>query len=279
MREVAIVTDSTADLPREWLDRWDVTVVPLQVVIEGTSYDDGTFTQQEYFDRMAKMPGLPTTSQPPVGVFMDAFREALERAGSVVSVHISSKLSGPFQAATEAARELGDRVTVFDSLNLSGGLGLVTMAAAKAAEAGGAVRDVVEAASSMRERVRMLVALDGIENLAKGGRIGKVARLAGGMLNIRPMLEVVDGAFEPVARTRSQQAQMRKLWDELAERVGERTGGTFVVLHALAIDRARELMERIEEAYAPAEVIVQEAGTVITTHTGTGIGVAYAPAE
>lgn len=277
MREVAVVTDSTSDLPAEWLEQYAIDVVPLLVVIDGVSYPDGTFTQEEYFRKMAESPKLPTTSQAPVGVFVEAYEKALERARHVVAVHISSKLSGTFEAAHEAARQIGDRVTAFDSMSLSGGLGLVVMAAAKAASAGQSLAEVVAAAERARDEGRLIVGLDSLNNLAKGGRIGKVAKLAGGMLNVKPVFKVTDGTFEPLARMRGAQAQMTQMLDWVTDEMAGRTGGTFTVLHAMALERAKTLREAIEERFAPDEITTQEAGTVISTHTGSGIGVAFLP--
>jgi DegV family protein with EDD domain len=275
--DIAIVTDSTSDLPTDWVERHDITVVPLVVIIDGTPFEDGAFTQAEYFERMSELPDLPTTSQPPVGAFAEVYERVLERASSIVSVHISSKLSGTLQSAVEAARQFGDRVSVFDSLNLSGGLGFVTMAAAKAASAGESLKDVMGAAERMRERVRLIVGFDDLTNLERGGRIGKVAKLAGTMLNVKPIIEVVDGVFEPLARARGTQAQLRRMLEKVAEEVGEKTGGRFIVLHAMAADRAASLRGEIEQRFSPEEIVVQEAGTVISTHTGTGIGIAFVP--
>ena len=278
MREVAVLTDSTSDLPAEWAEGYGIASVPLSVVIDGVAYDDGSFTQAEYFERMASMPQLPTTSQPPVGEFVRRFEAALQDSRAVVSVNISSRLSGTFQAASEAATRFGDRVTVFDSRNLSGGLAFVAVAAARAAQAGRSVGEVIEEAAKARDAVHFLVAFDGFENLLKGGRIGKAASLMGGMLSIRPIIEVVDGVFEPLAKVRGAKAQLRRVMERVVELGGRRPGGRFIVLHAMSADRAGVLRDEIEETCGPSEVLVREAGTVISTHTGTGIGVAFIPA-
>lgn len=276
MRDIAVVTDSTVDLPSEVLEELGIEVVPLDVIVGEKTYEDGTFSQEAYFEMMAASEKLPTTSLPPATRFIETYERVLSSARSVVEVSVSSKLSGTIEVARQAAQKFGDRVRVIDSLNVSGGLGLVAIAAARAARrAGATVESVVEAAKDARARTRVLLSLDGLENLAKGGRIGRVTKIAGSMLNIRPVIEVVDGALVPAGRVRGQAAQIRKLVDLVAQRRGERGGGTFVVLHAMAAGRARQLKEALIERFAPDEVMVQEAGTVVSTHTGSGVGVAF----
>ncbi|HET6498237.1 MAG TPA: DegV family protein, partial [Coriobacteriia bacterium] len=179
---IAIVTDSTADLPPDILERYAITSVPLNVTIDGKTWPDGQMSQEEFFERMAAAPTLPTTSQPSAGAFVDTYTEALKRASHVVSVHISSDLSGTIASAHAAAERFAGKVSVFDSRNLSWGLGFQVIEAAKASVQGLPVEAVLEAAAQARDRVRMLVGVDSLDNLVKGGRVGKVAGLLGSVL-------------------------------------------------------------------------------------------------
>jgi DegV family protein with EDD domain len=276
---IAVVTDSTSDLSPEICELYGISVVPLSVSIGDDTFPDGTLTQAEFFARMAASPTLPTTSQPPVGVFRDAYERALASAQEVVSVHISSRLSGTVEAAREAAKSFSGRVHVIDSLNLSWGLGFQVLEAARAVAVGHPMADVVAAVEAVRDRVQLIVGLDKLDNLAKGGRIGKVTAFLGGVLNMRITFCVCDGEFQPVGRARGAQAILRETLDWITERMDGRRRGAFCVMHAMAPDTADRLRTAIESRFEVAEMHVAETGTVIATHTGTGFGVAFVPLD
>lgn len=279
-RSVCVVTDSTADIPRPLADELGITVVPLSVTIAGETFLDGELPMSEFFARMAAAPELPTTSQPPVGAFVDAFQQALGRCKDVVCVNISGKLSGTIESAYEAARIVGERVHVVDSLNLSFAEGIQAVLAARAAAAGGSAAEVRRVVENARQRVSLLVGLDSLENLAKGGRIGKVSALLGGMLNIKVLLTVnPEGAFEPVAKVRGASAAMQTTVDWLAGRIDATKQAIFGVLHAESPDKAVWLEEAIRARFNVAELFVIETGPTIGTHTGTGWGLMAIPVE
>lgn len=276
-QHVAIVTDSTCDLTAELLARYGITSVPLNVTIDGQTWLDGVMSQKEFFDRMGSAKSLPTTSQPSVGSFVDAYTEALKRASHVVSVHISSELSGTLASAHAAAERFAGKVSVFDSRNLSWGLGFQVLEAAKAALEGATSDAIIERAARARDRVQMIVGLDSLDNLVKGGRVGRVAGFVGGMLNLKVTLTVVDGAFEPVRRTRGAKAALAHTLDWLAEHMGPSRRGAFCVMHALSEERAKWLADEITARFEVTEMHMVPTGSVIATHTGTGWGVACLP--
>lgn len=273
-QDVCIVTDSTSDIPRELAEELGITIVPLSVTIEGETFPDGTIPLDEFFRRMDAASELPKTSQPSVGAFLDAFNERLEHCAEVVCITISHRLSGTFESATEAARALGDRVHVLDTLNLSWGEGYQVVEAAKAAAAGATVAEIKERFTALRSRVHMIVGLDSVENLARGGRIGKVAAIVGGLLKMRVTLTVAaDGSFEPVGRARGAIAGMQGSIDWVATRIDERLPADFAVQHALSPDKAAWVEEAIRARFNVRELRVIEAGAVISSHTGTGWGI------
>ncbi|MHB8051507.1 MAG: DegV family protein [Coriobacteriia bacterium] len=273
-QDVCIVTDSTSDIPRELADELGITIVPLSVTIEGETFPDGTITLQEFFRRMNAAKELPKTSQPSVGAFLEAFRDRLEHCSEVVCITISHRLSGTFESAAEAARDLGDRVHVLDTLNLSWGEGYQVVEAARAAAEGASVGQIKERFSALRSRVHMIVGLDSVENLAKGGRIGRVAAIVGGLLKMRVTLTVADdGSFEPVGRARGAVAGMQSSVDWVASKVDEHLPADFAVQHALSPDKAEWLEAAIRARFNVRELRVIEAGAVISTHTGTGWGI------
>lgn len=273
-QSVCIVTDSTSDIPRDVADELGITVIPLTVTIDGQSFSDGDITLEEFFERMNAAPELPTTSLPSLGTFVNTFRSCLDRFSEVVCITISNRLSGTFEAAKEAARTFGDRVHVLDTLNLSWGEGYQVVEAARAARKGATAAEIKERFYALRGKVHMIVGLDKLDNLAKGGRIGKVSALLGGLLNLKVTLTVgEDGAFEPVARARGSKAALQGSLDWVARFIDEKKRAHFAVQHALSPDYAAWLEENIRARFTVGELVVVPAGSVISAHTGTGWGV------
>ncbi|MDI6692788.1 MAG: DegV family protein [Anaerosomatales bacterium] len=277
-RSVGVVTDSTSDITPDLAAELGIEVVPLSVTVGGQTFQDGELTQKEFFERMAEAPELPTTSQPSMGSFVEAYERLLERFEEVVSVHISSALSGTIESAREAAKRFAGRVHVFDTRNLAWGEALQVLEAARAATAGADAARVLEVLEDARAKTKMIVGLDKLDNLAKGGRIGRVSALLGGLLDLKVMISPdEDGAFEAVGRARGTRAALDKTLAWVEQQMGSRVKGVFAVMHALSEDKARYLAERISERYQVEEMHVVEAGPVITAHTGTGWGVALLP--
>lgn len=274
----AVVTDSTADIAPSIAAERSIRVVPLSVTIAGETVPDGLMTQERFFERMATAPELPTTSQPSVGSFVEVYREALEHAEQVVSVHISNRLSGTVESARQAAEQFGGRVHVFDSLNLSWGLAFQVLEAASAAAEGLHVPETLERLQRARDRTKLIVGLDSLNNLAKGGRIGKVSAFLGSMLDLKVTLTVdAEGAFQPVARSRGEKAALAHTLDWVATQMGSAKRGSFAVGYASKPERAEWLREQIEARFEVAELFVYAAGSVICAHTGSGWGVAVRP--
>ncbi len=279
-RAVAIVTDSTSDIHRDVAGRYGIDVVRLLVTVGGETFEDGELSSARLIERMDASPEPATTSQPAAATFIESYRAALERAEHVVSVHISSRLSGTVGSARLAAAEFGDRVSVIDSRNLSWGLGFQVLEGAKAAAGGSSVEAVVAAVESARDRVRMLVGVDSLEYLRKGGRIGMVSAFLGGLLDVKVTFTVdAEGAFAPVARSRGKKAAIRQTLEWVASQMEGRTKGSFCVPHADSPDTAEVLRRALEESYEVDEMFVVETGAVISAHTGTGWAVALLPAE
>jgi DegV family protein with EDD domain len=274
------VTDSTSDIAPAVASKRGITVVPLQVTFGEESIADQVLTQEEFFSRMGAAPALPTTSQPSVGAFVETYERLLATADQVLSVHISDKLSGTVSAARQAAERFEGKVHVFDSLNLSGGLALQVYDAARSAVEGLDLTATVARLEKTRSRVKMIVGLDSLDNLARGGRIGKVSAFLGSMLNLKVTLTVdAEGSFQPVARTRGEKAALAHTLDWVDQQMGGARSAVFAVGHALSAERALRLRDSLMERYDVTEMHLYEAGSVISTHTGTGWGVALFPAE
>lgn len=278
--QFVVVTDSTADITPALANDRGVRVVPLSVSFGNETFTDGSMSQADFFSRMRASAKLPTTAQPSAGSFIEAYEKALEDADEVISVHISNKLSGTIESANQAASRFSGRVHVFDSLNLSWGLAWQVMEAAGAAAEGLSVDATLQRLTRARESVRLIVGLDALDNLAKGGRIGKVSAFLGAMLSLKVTLTVdSEGAFVPVARSRGERAALEHTMEWIAEQMGDCRRGSFAIGHALSEARARRLAEEIESRYEVDELVIYEAGAVISAHTGTAWGVAFLPCE
>ncbi|KAF0208507.1 MAG: DegV family protein [Actinomycetota bacterium] len=279
-RTFAVVTDSTADIAPALASERGIEVVPLLVTFGDESLPDGVLTQPEFFARMAASPQLPTTSQPSVGAFVEAYERALATAPAVISLHISSALSGTMASARQAAEQFSGRVHVFDSLNLSWGLALQVLDAATAAVEGLSPAAALERLLKTRDRTKMIVGVDSLDNLARGGRIGKVSAFLGSLLDLKVTLTLDEnGAFTPVKRTRGEKAAIAHTLEWVDQQMNGRRKGIFAVGHAMTEERAFRLRDALMARYDVTEMFVYEAGSVVAAHTGTVWGVALLPAE
>lgn len=278
LRRFAVVTDSTADISVDTAAEHRIAVVPLSVSFGDEVFVDGHMGQAEFFARMNASSELPRTSQPAVGAFVEAYRRALDSAEHVISIHISNRLSGTVDAARQAAETFAGRVTVFDSLNLSWGLAWQVMEAARAAADGLGVDAAMSRLEAARGRAKLIVGLDSLDNLAKGGRIGRVGALLGSLLNLKVTFTVdADGAFAPLARVRGEKAALAQTLEWVGQQMGAASSARFAVGHALSEARARWLGDEIAKRWGVTEMVMYETGSVIATHTGTGWGVAVFP--
>ena len=272
---VKVLTDSTCDLPQEVAHGLGVQVIPLNVHFGDETYKDGVdLTAEAFYQRLTAAARLPTTSQPSVGEFLDLFQRLTEDGSPVVAVLISSKLSGTYNAALQARQQLepARRVELVDTLQASLGLGLVAVAAARAALGGATVEEVVAEAQRASREVRFMGVLDTLEYLQRGGRIGKAQAFLGSLLRIKPILYVKDGEAHPLERVRTQERAVARLVELVRELAPLQAAG---VVYTTTPEEALALRQRVEEV-APAEgVIVGRCGPVIGTYLGPGaLGVA-----
>lgn len=271
---VAVVTDSTAYLPAELNGKYDLTVVPLTVVINGSSGLEGLEIEPADVARaLNERRAAVSTSRPAPSQFVEAYRRLLEAGASgVVSVHLSAKLSGTYEAACLAAAEVGDQVAVVDSGTTAMGLGFAALAAATAASAGDELIAVRDAARDHAARVSTLFYVDTLEFLRRGGRIGAASALVGTALSVKPILHVVDGAIVVRDRVRTAGRALAKLVDLAVEASG--AGEVDIAVHHIeAADRATALADalvvrlgdRLRDCY------ITEVGAVVAAHVGPGV--------
>jgi DegV family protein with EDD domain len=275
---VYVVTDSTADIPRELVEQHGVTIVPLTITFGTESFRDGQdLSADEFYRRLQSSKQLPQTSQPPPALFQHAYEHLVSR-GEVVSVHLSHKFSGTVEAARTSAKGVApDKITVVDSGLTSMALGLCVIAAAKCAKDGGTREQVATAAESVGKRVRLLVTFETLEYLRRGGRIGRASAFVGGLLKLKPILTIKDGEAAPVARVRSRQKALDQLFD-LAMQTKKIDDA--VVLHTTTPDEAEALAQRVRGACPDAPLIVGRFGPALGVHGGPGmVGLAVVESE
>ncbi|HZG50320.1 MAG TPA: DegV family protein [Thermoleophilaceae bacterium] len=277
MPDVAIVTDSTSYLPPELIERHAIHVVSLYVVFGG----DRTVPEVEITDHAAfieELRGaekLPTTSQPSVGDFVATFEPLLAGGKEVVSVHISGGLSGTPEAARQARDALerdgkgGERVQVVDSTTAAGGLGFMVLAAAKAAGDGADAAEIVEHVTEARSRLKLWFALDTLEFLKRGGRIGAASAWIGSTLRVKPIL-TVENEMTPVERVRTSSRAFERMVDYARQR-HESGADAWSAQHIDAPDQCAALIERCSEVFGRPPTIVSEIGPVLSAHTGPGL--------
>ncbi|MDT0444011.1 DegV family protein [Streptomyces johnsoniae] len=280
-RSLAIVTDSTAYLPRAAVARHGITVVPLTVVLGGTAHEDGTGEAARRLTRALQQRQPVTTSRPGPETFAAAYRAAAEAgANGVVSLHLSSEISGTHDAAVLAAREAPVPVRVVDSGMIAMALGFSVLAAAEAAAAGGTADEAVAAAVKRAEATRAYFYVDTLEHLRRGGRIGTAQALFGSALAVKPLLQLADGRIEPLERVRTASRAIARLEELAVEHAEAGAGPVDVAVHHLAAEeRATQLAERLRGRLPGlAELHVSEVGAVLGAHTGPGLlGAVVAP--
>jgi DegV family protein with EDD domain len=271
-RPVAIVVDSTADLPPEQARALNISIVPLVVRFGERTFRDGVdLTPSAFLAELTTSTDSPSTSQPAVTDFQAAFQTALDAGKDVVCLTIASQLSGTHNAARLAAEAVappGERVRVIDSGTVSGQLGLVAIEAARAAQAGGTSEEVVATVRSALTRSQIYVVLETLEYLQKGGRIGRAQALLGSVLSVKPIVTVQEGTVVPLERVRT--------WRKALERIVE-LGRQKAPLEALAIyhagnpDDAKLLSERLADLVPSERLLLGEIGPVVATYGGPGL--------
>ena len=266
-----IVTDSSCDLPRELIEKLGILVVPLQIEIDGRQYIDGVdLTHLEFFEKMAASPTLPKTSQPSPQSYIDAFRQGINNYGEVLSIHLSSKLSGTIEGALMVKEELGGDIEVFDTLTGSIGVGLQVLKACELMKEGMQKSAIVEKLKEYRDQMRVVVYLETLENAVKGGRVSKPKEFVANLLNLKPVVHVEDGYVKILKTIRGKKKAIRLLLEEMEKKQKNYQDQIVAITHCDCLDEALALKEEIIEKFNPKEVMLTTMGPVIGTHAGTG---------
>lgn len=278
MAEVKIITDSTAYLPPELIARYGIRVVPLKVVFGAEAYAEGVdISNEEFYSKLMEASTLLTTSQPSVGDFLQVYGEVTREGVPILSIHISSKLSATVSTALTAKGELPQaQIEVVDSLSTSMGLGMVVLAAARAADEGQSLSQIRAATEKVIRSMNLFFIVDTLEYLRKGGRIGGAAALVGTALRIKPVLYLKEGQIEVLAKVRTKRRALKRLLELMAERMLGGTSVHIAIIHAHAAEEATALEKEVRARFNCAEIYLSELGPAIGAHVGPrAIGLAF----
>jgi DegV family protein with EDD domain len=269
---IALVTDSTCDIPAEWIQQYEIGVVPLTIIFGSEQFMDGVeLTAAQFYERLSRETHHPTTSQPTPQAFLEAYRRAAASGASeILAITISSAMSGTMESARRAAQESPIPVHVMDGKNNSMGLGWQVIAAARAREAGGGLDAMQAAAGQVQKDVVYYVSLDTIEYLSRGGRISEAARFLNSILNIKPLIYVRPdtGTVGASIPARSRKAAIDGLYKEFFRHIPQGPPLHITVLHNDALAEAQALADRVQAEYSPQELFISIVSPVLGVHTG-----------
>lgn len=280
MSKIAIVTDSTSYIPTDLVKKYDITVAPQVLIWDDKTYRDGVDIQsEEFFARLKTAKTMATTSQVSVADMQTIFQSLTERDFEVVGIFISAKLSGTIQSATQA-RELmgaaGEKVAIVDSNSTAMAMGFQVLSVARAAQDGASLKDCIALAEKAREHTGVFFAVDTLEFLHRGGRIGGAQRFLGTLLNMKPILAVQDGKVEGLERIRTKTKAHERILELVIENTKGKSPIRLATLHANAADDAKALLAKAERELNPIESIFSEVSPVVANHAGPGtIGLAF----
>lgn len=267
---VQIITDSAADIPAEMAAAMGIRVVPLSIRFGDEEFTDGVnLTTEQFYAKMAASPELPSTAAPSPGAFEEAMRDAGASGDPVVCINLSSALSATMQSAENAARSIGSDldVRVVDSKSITGGQGMQVLAAVDAASKGAGPDEIVALIEDLRSRTHMFGALNTLDNLKKGGRIGNAQALLGGLLSIKPIIDISSGSVEEASKQRTRGKAL--VW--LRDRLFQEPEVTDLALCQGMADDVDELLDLISPRYSREQVTIWTIGAVIGTHGGAGV--------
>jgi len=275
-----IVTDCAADLPAEEIEALGITQAPLYINFPDGEVSALDLTPDEFYDRLAAMrPEIPSTAQPSSGMFSSIYKKLAEKSKEILSIHISSGLSGTINSARLGSEEAKTDVQIWDTLTLSGGERFQVLAAAKAAKKGWSIKSILERLELLRKNTEVVYTLDTLEYLAKGGRIGRVQALAGMLLKIKPVITVdhEDGKYTTVSKGRTIGQSLDLIAEYLHKKAGDEPQWV-TVLHGKFDESAGALSEVLKKKLNISKLEVMRISPVLGVHTGPGIvGAAIVP--
>lgn len=277
MGRIHIVTDSTCDLSTEEIMEYDIKVVPLTIQIDDKTYVDGQDLQPDSFLQLMKnSKELPKSSQPAPGKFKELFDELGKNGDQIISIHMTGSMSGTYDSARQAAEMTDSDVTVIDSRYIAIALAFQLREAIKLRDQGATVEQIVARLNEVRKNTRLFVVVDTLENLIKGGRIGKGKGMIGSLLNIKPIATLDDGSYTPVSKARSHKQVVKYLFEQFLEDTKGKTVKAVGISHADGLTTMGYPLKELIESTGFNGVEIKFTSPIISTHTGPGaIGFMY----
>ena len=279
-RKVAIVTDSTGYLPSDLIAKHNITVLPLEVIWGDETFKDGVDIQpSEFYERLKTAKAMPSTSQVTIPYMQEAFDRLVAEDYDVLGIFISEQLSGTINSANQGIKMMKsgqDRIHVFDSRQTAMSLGFQALAVARAAQDGASIEDCIALAEKARDNVAVYFAVDTLEFLHRGGRIGGAKRLMGTAMKVKPILSVQEGKVTSMESVRTKKKAHLRVLEIIKDEIGDRTPIRIATLNANAKEEATALLQLAQKEMDVVEVIHSEVSPVIGTHVGPGtVGLAY----
>ena len=275
MTRVKIITDSTCDLTLEQAKKLDIEIVPLNVHFASESFQDGIdLNKKAFYSKLVEGAVHPKTSQPSPEQFIKAYNMALKDNDQIISIHISSDLSGTYQSANIAAKEVGqDKIKIIDSRNVSSYLTLQILEIKERLEAGVGIDEIEKEILEIQPRIKAYFLVDTLTYLEKGGRIGKAQALVGGMLKIKPILQIKDGIVQPYEKLRGTKKALSRIVTDFESFVKNNKNKRLKVgiSHSLNEESLHVVLERIKPIYSLDKIEILELGPVVGTHGGPGL--------
>ena len=266
MANIKIVTDSSITIEPEVVEEYGITIVPLSVMVDGVLYSDSELGEGDFLRLMQSSKNLPKTSQPPVGVFAEIYEKLAVDGAHIVSIHMSHALSGTVEAARQGATLSGAEVTVIDSGFTDQAMKFQVVEAAKLAKEGADLDTVLARIEEVKEKTELYIGVSTLENLVKGGRIGRVTGLLSSLLNIRVVMQMKDHQLEPIVKGRGNKT-FKKWVDELVEKLSHKKVAEIGISYAGTPEWANEMKAQLQSLVENA-IPVLETGSIIQTHTG-----------
>ncbi|MBP0727343.1 DegV family protein [Bacillus sp. RG28] len=271
MSKIKIVTDSTVDFSNDQINELGITVIPLSIQIDGNTYLDGVeLSSKEFLSKMKQSEELPKTSQPAVGTFVDLYEELTKDGSQVISIHMTSGMSGTYSTANTAANLVEGDVNVVDSGFITLAMGFQVSEAVKMAKNGATVKQILERLEEIKNNTNLYVMVDTLDNLVKGGRIGKGKALIGSLLNIKPLASLAGGVYTPIGKARSYSQVVKMFTKYFEQDTAGKTVKGIGIAHAEAIPLATSLKEAIQKLTDFIIPDITYTTPVISTHTGEG---------
>ncbi|RFU65450.1 DegV family protein [Peribacillus glennii] len=271
MGKVKIVTDSTVDMSKEELEMYDIEMIPLSISIDGEVFlDKVEIGTEEFLERMRNSKELPKSSQPSAGAFLDVYNRLGADGSEIVSIHMTGGMSGTVRSAESAAGIADAKVTVVDSKFISKALSFQVVEAAKMAKEGKSASEITERLATIQNQTGLIIVIDTLENLVKGGRVGKASAFIGSLLNIKPIATLENGVLHPLTKARSQSQIVKKLVNKFLDDTKGKVVKGVGIAQANGVGLSNKVSEAIKEVSGIDHITIDDTTPVVSTHAGEG---------